>query len=58
MEVGLWRLLNHEDRPGRQQFAFFAMFSLTKRNLAVVEIEYKVPSTHYGISPDIATVGL
>jgi hypothetical protein len=31
---------------------------LPSLNLAVVEIEYKVPSTHYGISPDIATVGL
>jgi len=37
-------------------FAFIAVSSLTKRNLAVVKIEHEISSTHYGIAPDIATI--
>lgn len=36
--------------------AFVAVSCLTKRDLAVIKIEYEISSTHYGIAPDIATV--
>jgi hypothetical protein len=37
--------------------ASVAVSSLTNRNLAVVEVKYEVPSTHYGIAPDLTIVG-
>jgi hypothetical protein len=38
-------------------FAFIAVSCLTKRNLAIVEIENEISSTHYGIAPSFAVVG-
>jgi hypothetical protein len=37
--------------------AFIAVSCLTDRNLAVIEIENEISSTHYGIAPNSAAVG-